>query len=273
MIEKGRLQVALFYWRKLLFYLDSLPSRNVAPLVGRRVQGKMMSEAAPRYQFGDVSQILDAVVAADGTAGHGYASGARASFGANATMSLPDLADAAYYLCLLHGRHPGVIDHAATRSADNAARNWLIQAADAFARERAYLTQVTVAVGPAPSTAGQSDCETVVSQQRHALDMLAQSDRRGCAMGAAIALVLDWRAVRHVLDIAAIRVGLEPHVCDLPGRAATLEVAREIGGDDAVDRAILFGTRQLLNQHRGLWDVLQARAGIRAGKDQAVTGR
>lgn len=227
----------------------------------------MMSEAAPRYQFGDVSQILEAVVAADGTAGHSYATGARASFGPNATLSLPDLADAAHYLCLLHGRHPGVIDHAATRSADNAARGWLIQAADAFARERAYLTQVTVAVGPAPSTAGQSDCETVVNQQRHALDMLAQSDRRGCAMGAAMALILDWRAVRHVLDIAAIRVGLEPHPCDLPDRAETLNVARAIGGDDTIDRAILFGGRQLLNQHRGLWDVLQARARVRASRD------
>lgn len=223
-----------------------------------------MSEAAARYQFGDISQVLEALVAADGTAGHAYASGARAGFGRDAALSLPDLADAAYYLCMLHGRHPGVVDYAATRSAENAARGWLIQAADAFARERAYLTQVTVAVGPAPSTAGQSDCETVVSQQRHALDMLAQSDRRGCAMGAAIALVLDWRAVRHVLDIAAIRAGLEPHPCDLPDRAATLAVARAIGGDDVIDRAIQFGARQLLNQHRGLWDLLQARAGIRA---------
>lgn len=230
-------------------------------------QGNMMSEAtAPRYQFGDVSQIMEAVVAADGTAGHGYANGARASFGPNSTLSLPDLADAAYYLCLLHGRHPGVIDHAATRSADNGARAWLIHAADAFARERAYLTQVTVAVGPAPSTAGQADCETVVSQQRHALDMLAQSDRRGCAMGAALALVLDWRSLRHILDITAIRAGVEPHGCELPDRAATLEVARAIGGDDVVDRAILFGARQLLNQHRGLWDVLEARSKIRSGK-------
>lgn len=226
----------------------------------------MMSEAAPRYQFGDVSQVLEALVAADGTAGHNYASSARVGFGLNASLSLPDLADAAYYLCMLHGRHPGVIDYAATRSTDNAARGWLIQAADAFARERAYLTQVTVAAGPAPSTAGQSDCETAVSQQRHALDMLAQSDRRGCAMGAAIALVLDWRAVRHVLDIAAIRAGLEPHGCDLPDRAATLAVAQSIGGDDAIDRAIQFGARQLLNQHRGLWDLLQARARIRANK-------
>ncbi|MBV2147144.1 hypothetical protein KRZ98_02420 [Sphingobium sp. AS12] len=223
-----------------------------------------MSEAAPRYQFGDISRILEALVAADGTAAHAYANRAGASVARDSLLSLGDLADGAYYLCLLHGRHPGVIDHAATRSADNAARAWLIEAADSFATERAYLTQVSVAVGPAPSTAGQADCETTVGQQRHALDMLAQSDRRGCAMGAAMALVLDWRAVRHILDMAAIRAGMEPHRCTLPDRAATLEVARAIGGDDVVDRAIQFGARQLLNQHRGLWDLLAARADVRA---------
>ncbi|QGP80895.1 DUF6975 family protein [Sphingobium sp. CAP-1] len=223
-----------------------------------------MSEAAPRYQFGDIARVLEALVAADGTAAHAYANRARIGVSRDALLSLADLADAAYYLCMLHGRHPGVVDHAATRSADNAARQWLIEAADGFARERAYLTQVTVAAGPAPSTAGQADCETVVSQQRHALDMLAQSDRRGCAMGAALALVLDWRAVRHVLDMAAIRAGIEPHACTLPDRATTLEVARSIGGDDGIDRAIQFGARQLLNQHRGLWDLLAARADVRA---------
>jgi len=223
-----------------------------------------MSEAAPRYQFGDIARVLEALVAADGTAAHAYANRAATGVSREALLSLADLADAAYYLCLLHGRHPGVVDHAATRSADNEARQWLIEAADGFARERAYLTQVTVAAGPAPSTAGQADCETVVSQQRHALDMLAQSDRRGCAMGAAMALVLDWRAVRHVLDMAAIRAGIEPQLCALPDRAETLAVARAIGGDDAIDRAIQFGARQLLNQHRGLWDLLAARADLRA---------
>jgi hypothetical protein len=223
-----------------------------------------MSEAAPRYQFGDISRILEALVAADGTAAHPYANRASSGVSRDALLSIGDLADAAYYLCLLHGRHPGVIDHAANRSADNAARAWLIETADAFSVERAYLTQVTVAAGPVPSTAGQADCETTVGQQRHALDMLAQSDRRGCAMGAAIALVLDWRAVRHVLDMAAIRAGLEPQRCTLPERAVTLDIARAIGGDDATDRAIQFGARQLLNQHRGLWDLLAARADVRA---------
>lgn len=223
-----------------------------------------MSEAAPRYQFGDIARVLEALVAADGTALHSYANRAAVGISRDALLSMADLADAAHYLCLLHGRHPGVIDHAANRSADDAAREWLIVAGDAFAAERAYLTQIAVAVGPAPSTAGQADCETAVSQQRHALDMLAQSDRRGCAMGAALALALDWRAVRHVLDMAAIRAGLEPHRCTLPDRATTLEVARAIGGDEVVDRAIQFGARQLLNQHRGLWDLLAARAEVRA---------
>lgn len=225
-----------------------------------------MSQTAARVPAGDISQVVEALVTADGTASHAHADNIRAGIDRNAVLTLADLADAAHYLCLLHGRHPGVIDHAANRSADSAGQAWLAQAAEAFARERTYMTQVTVATGPAPSTAGQSDCETVVSQQRHALDMLAQSDRRGCAMGAAIALVLDWRAVRHGLDVAAIRVGLEPYACELPDRAETIALARTIGGDSATDRAIQFGARQLLTQQRGLWDLLKARAEMRRHK-------
>lgn len=226
-----------------------------------------MTEAAPRYQFGDIARVLEALIAADGSAAHPYASRAANGVSRDALLSLADLADAAHYLCLLHGRHPGVVDHAATRSADNAARLWLVEAADGFAQERAYLTQVTVAAGPPPSTAGQADCETVASQQRHALEMLAQSDRRGCAMGAAMALVLDWRGIRRILDMAAIRAGIEPQPCTLPDRAQTLDVALAIGGDDVTDRAIQFGARQLLNQHRGLWNLLSARADLRASQD------
>src|SRR3546814_18476999 len=78
---------------------------------------------------------------------------------------------------MLHGRHPGVIDHAAMRTAHNDARGWLIQAADGFADERTYLTQIAVAAGPVPSTPGQSDSEAAMLSQRHALAMLAQSAR------------------------------------------------------------------------------------------------
>lgn len=220
----------------------------------------MMSTAVPRSSEDDVGEVIAALVAADGTGAHLYAAAAQPT---PLTLSLPNLADAAHYLCILHGRHPGVIDHAATRTADNAARPWLLQAANAFAAERAFLTQVTVAAGPAPSTTGQDQCDASVLQQRHALDMLAQSDRRGCAMGAAIALVLDWRAVRKILETAAVRIGIEPPPSLLPTASATLTLAKELGADANSTRALVFGTRQLLGQHRGLWDLLQARASVR----------
>ena len=179
-------------------------------------------------------------------------------------MSIPDLADAVHYLCLLHGRHPGVIDHAAKHTAENAAGNWLVSSADAFASERTYLTRLTVALGPIPSTHGHNECEAAVMQQRHALDMLAQSDRRGCAMGAAMTLVLDWTAARRLLDMAAIRIGIEPHKLSLSSPRATLTLADALSGDEMVERAMMFGARQLLRQHRGLWDLLMARANLRA---------
>jgi hypothetical protein len=222
-----------------------------------------MSEVAALRRGEDIAQIIEALVRVDGTLGHAHAGRAGAAGGAT-QLGLPDLADAVHYLTMLHGRHPGVIDHAATRSTDNAARNWLVQTTAAFADERSYLTQVAVAVGPIPSTAGQADCEAAVSHQRHALDILAQSDRRGTAMGAAAALLLDWAAVRRVLDAAAIRAGVEPQPCTLPDRKATLAMVGAIGGSDAMDRALQFGARQLIAQHRGLWDLLAARADVRA---------
>lgn len=220
----------------------------------------MNSNLATLRHTSGISELLLTLVDVDGTAGHAFASASGLGHGGDLTRNLPNLADAAHYLCMLHGRHPGVIDHAATRTADNGARSWLVQAAEGFAAERSYLTQVAVAAGPAPSTAGQGDSETAVLAQRHALDMLAQSDRRGCAMGAAVALVLDWIAIRRILDAAALRLGLSPRHSSLPNRQETLNVAMAICKDEAVERAVHFGARQLLGQHRGLWDLLTARA-------------
>src|SRR3546814_20072940 len=104
---------------------------------------------------------------------------------------------------MLHGRHPGVIDHAAMRTAHNDARGWLIQAADGFADERTYLTQIAVAAGPVPSTPGQSDSEAATLSQRPPLALLAQSERTGCSLGAPFALVLVWIPLRLIWDAAA----------------------------------------------------------------------
>lgn len=210
--------------------------------------------------------ILMALIEADGTAAQAHVQSLCADASNHGARPLAALADAAHYLCLLHGRFPGVVDHAATRSTDNAARKWLVQVCEAFADERATLTRVSVALGPVPSTSGQNNCDSAVLQQRHALEMLSQSDRRGCAMGAALTLVLDWAGVRNLLDLAAIRAGVEPRKCTLPSREDTLAVARAIAVDEASARAIQFGARQLINQHRGLWALMQARASIRTAE-------
>lgn len=225
-----------------------------------------MQHARSPHVGGDIGNILEALVDIDGSAAHPHVQQLCAAAGDHGARPLASLADVAHYLTLLHGRFPGVIDHAATRSADNGARQWLLQACEAFADERAYLARVSVALGPVPSTSGQNASDSAVLQQRHALEMLAQSDRRGCAMGAAMTLVLDWTGIRRMLDEAAMRVGLEPMKLRLPGRAETLAVARSIVVDDSVSRAVQFGSRQLLSQHRGLWELMRARADIRAAE-------
>ncbi len=196
------------------------------------------------------------LVEAEGTASHLYAASVELLSGKFATRNL---ADTVHYLCTLHGRHPGVIDHAAIRTAQQAARKWLIDAVDGFAAERLYLTKLSVAAGPLPSTPGQAQSEAAVVSQRHALEMLAQSDRQGCAVGAALALVLDWAAIRKLMDVAGDRLGVELPECTLPSREDSMTLYTALAQSPAIERAMYFGAAQLIGQHRGLWDLLEAR--------------
>lgn len=196
------------------------------------------------------------LVAEDGLGGHGYAVHLASAAASNAM-----LADAVYFICLLHGRFPGVIDNAGDRLTEADAREWMYRATAAFAGERAFLTRLMVAAGPVPSTTGQAQSEAAVAAQTHALTVLSHSDRRGTSLGAALALALDWRPVRAILDRAAHRAGLQPPPCDLPPAADTLALASALS--PPVERAMLFGARQLFLQHRGLLDLLETRAGVR----------
>lgn len=178
-----------------------------------------------------------------------------------------DLADAAHYLCLLHGRYPGLIDYAATRSADPDVGKWLTQACEAFVGERALLTRLTVAAGPITSTPGQDRCTPAIINLRGALNALSQSDRQGCALGAAFALVLDWIAVRQVLSVIATRTGIEIRASSLPAADETHQLAAELSVDATIGRAIGFGASQTLQQHRQFWDMLEERAELRRTQD------
>jgi hypothetical protein len=199
---------------------------------------------------------LIATIRANGTASHAYASGAALLDGPEAPRNL---ADAVHLLCALHGRYPGVIELVATRTIEPAARTWLNETSEAFARERAFLAALAVAAGPVPPTPGAGS-EAAVAMQRNAILTLSQSERRGCAIGAALALAGDWAAIRRVLDAAAVRFGVDTALPWRGGDEAGLdELAEALGGAPAVRRAMLFGAEQVALQHRGLWSLLEAR--------------
>ncbi len=214
--------------------------------------------SADRANGSRAGALLAACVAEHGSAGHPYLAGTMLSKGPDAARNL---ADAVHFLCVLHGRHPGVIDLAGGRTVEAPARAWLLTAAQAMASERAFLTRLAVAAGPIPSTPGGGEAESVVHGQRTALATLAQSERRGCALGAALSLALDWAIIRSVLDAAAARFGVEPPAALLGGEAElrSLTDAVVANGGGAMERAILFGAQQIAVQHHGLWDLLEAR--------------
>ena len=199
---------------------------------------------------------LLACVAAHGSAAHPYLMSFDLLRGPQAARNL---SDAVHFICTLHGRYPGVIDHAANRCPEPESRDWFNRALDGFAAERGFLTRLAVAAGPIPSTPGSNDNEAAVMSQRHAIEMLAQSERRGCALGAAMALAADWGAIRAVLDVAAARFGVEGPDYGLADAGALRELVNQAAAVPPAERAMLFGAEQIVVQHFGLWDLLEAR--------------
>jgi hypothetical protein len=174
-----------------------------------------------------------------------------------------DMADAVHLLCSLHGHYPGLIEIALQRCPNGLVRNWLNHASDSFERERLYLVRLTSAVGPLPSTPGAAETAAGLVAARHALETLATSERDGCALGAATALVCDWWPIRRLLDRASARVGNEAPAPSLPDEASVVAIVESAAVSPGSARALAFGGEQLLLQHRALFDLLEARAEAR----------
>ncbi len=181
----------------------------------------------------------------------------------NGRHSGRDLADAVHLLCSLHGHYPGLIEIALQRCPKGLVHEWLAHASDGFERERLYLVRLTSAVGPLPSTPGAAETEASLVAARHALETLATSERDGCALGAATALVCDWWPLRRLLDRAAARAGTEAPAPSLPDEASVVAIVERPRLSAASARALAFGGEQLLLQHRALFDLLEARAEAR----------
>jgi hypothetical protein len=195
-----------------------------------------------------------------GSARHPHLTALLAASGPHAAR---DLADSVHLLCSLYGRHPALIDLALSACSAGPARTWLLEATEQFERERRYLVRLASAVGPLPSTPGAAQTENALQAQRHAVETLARSEREGCALGAATALIADWSAIRPLLDRAAARAGLETPLASLPGETSIARVVTSAIDGVPAERALFFGTEQLLLQHRALFDLLEARASAR----------
>ncbi len=220
----------------------------------------MAIKAAIDGQEASVVEAQLARVHAEGSSRHPHLASLLTATGAAASR---DLADAVHLLCAIHGRHPGLTDLALAAAPAGQAREWLRDAADAFDRERLYLVRLTSAIGPIPSTPGAMQTENALLAQRHAIETLARSERRGCALGAATALVQDWRSLRPLLDHASDRAGIETPVCTLPSEDSLADAVAAGTDGVASERALGFGAEQLLLQHRGLLDLMEARAHAR----------
>lgn len=174
-----------------------------------------------------------------------------------------DLDDFVHLLCAIYGRQPTVVELALGSAPPAPVRAWLEMAAAAFERERLYLVRLTAAVGPIPSTPGALETEAALLAQRHALETLARSERGGCAVGAATALVADWAELRPLLDKVAVRVGVDVPPCALPSEVQIFDALEAAATSVAAERAIRFGSEQLLLQQRALFDLLEARSEAR----------
>jgi hypothetical protein len=216
----------------------------------------IMSFVALQTAPADFGEMLVALAAAEGSASHPYTH----SYELNADpLATRNLADVLHLLSMLHGPQPGLIELARERNVLPEATPWFNQASAGFAAERHYLTQLIVAAGPAPSTAGEADTAAAILDQRRAMETIVCSDRFGCGIGAIVGLILDWQAIRAVLDTAATRIGIPVPANELPDDAATAQLLANLPIHPRLDRTLSFGARQLLLQHRGLWDVLEVR--------------
>ncbi len=70
--------------------------------------------------------------------------------------------------------------------------------------------------------------------------------------------------IREVLEIAALRFGLEAPPYELDDRAEIRRLADGFAATPAIQRAMLFGAEQISAQHHGLWDLLEARQDSRS---------
>lgn len=204
----------------------------------------------------DFLTTLDDLMASAGSAAHPFVHWLRDAD----TLPRETMADVVHHLSLLYGSRPSLFE-IVVRSPLAPAPEWLNAAMRAFAAERDQLTRLMAAAGPVPSRTGQTSVEESVNSTRNALLTLAGSDRLGCAIGAAAALLLDWATISETLDSIAVLLETKPGTRhrDWPAPSETRAVIETVIALPGGDRAVRFGFQTLLAQHHAFWSLLQSR--------------
>ena len=208
----------------------------------------------------DHGGLMVSLVAGEGSAAHPWLHSAELNAGISATRNVADLV---HLLSMLHGRTPGLIDTAADQNCWIGVDPFLRAAAAGFTMERSFLADLAAAAGPPPGTPGDSGTVSAIQSQYHSLATLARSERFGCAIGAVVALLLDWQPLRAVMDGAADRLGLTVPESRLPDEDACRLLLASMPDRPRLDRTLSCGARQVLTHHTGLLDYLSVRAEAR----------
>lgn len=174
-----------------------------------------------------------------------------------------DIADIAYYLCKLHGHHPGIFDYLAENMRDSEHHGLVTDLAAQFAVERAVLANMTVAAGPATTLAGEYTSIKVIEQLRSAINMLGQSERNGSSLGSGIAIVSDWLLWRPAFDAISARLDIEIPECTMLNAYQQLADLLSQKTDPRELRAVSFGMEQLYHQHDQFWLLMERRQKLR----------
>ncbi len=180
----------------------------------------------------------------------------------NAAFNGSDIADVAHYLCLLHGRYPGLMDNLADRMVASG-DNFFSELAERFTAERRLLTDLTVAAGPIGRLLGEDRSMNIVEQLRVSIDLLARSDREGCALGAAAAMLTEWKHIRPALNAVASRLSVKTAEFDYDALSAQMLERVASYPEKRHQRAIAFGVKQLCHQHEQFWLLLNNRCAAR----------
>jgi hypothetical protein len=208
----------------------------------------------------DRGGLLTSLVAGEGSATHAWLHSAELNASRSATRNLSDML---HLLTMLHGQVPGLVELVAEHNVWPGGDAWLADAVRGFANERGNIGQLIVAAGPAPSTPGEAATVSAILAQRQAMATIARSDRFGCAIGAVVALVLDWMPVRAVMETAAERLTIPFAPLRLPSEDDTAGMLAAMPDHPRLERTLVFGARQTLVHHQCLLDLLATRAGAR----------